>query len=86
MNLIGLFTAELKATAQAEEVKERQFVILLLVIWLGIVKIILLGLNTTGIIFTGRRKEMKERTESKLLPASEEEPAVFPYPQGVPPC
>ena len=62
MNLVGLFTAELKATAQAEEVKERQFVILLLVIWLGIVKIILLGLNTTGIIFTGRRKEMKKRT------------------------
>ena len=62
VNLVGLFTAELKATAQAEEVNERQFVILLLVIWLGIVKIIWLRLNTTGVIFTGRRKEMKERT------------------------
>ena len=49
MNLVGLFTAELKATAQAEEVKERQFVILLLVIWLGIVKIIWLRLNGDNI-------------------------------------
>ena len=41
MNLVGLFTAELKATTEAAaEVKERQFEILLLVIWLGIVKMI----------------------------------------------
>ena len=45
MNLVGLFTAELKATTEAAaEVKERQFEILLLVIWLrgreGRIKII----------------------------------------------
>ena len=41
MNLVGLFKAELKATAEAEEVSERQFVILLWVnCLLGIMKII----------------------------------------------
>ena len=45
MNLVGLFTAELKATTEAAaEVKERQFEILVLVIWLrgreGRIKII----------------------------------------------
>ena len=36
MNLVGLFTGELKTTTEAPEVKERQFGILLLVIWLGL--------------------------------------------------
>ena len=36
MNLVGLFTGELKTTTEAAEVKERQFEILLLVIWLGV--------------------------------------------------
>ena len=36
MNLVGLFTAERKATTEAAEVKERQTVVLLLVIWLGV--------------------------------------------------
>ena len=38
MNLVGLFTAELKTTTEPAEVKERQFGILVLVILLGIIE------------------------------------------------